>query len=92
MYQRYANPLQLLDQCLQCGAFFDFVIKLDEIRADEQLWEFYLHKIDDKSFDDFKASLISPDQEVGDQQTIVSDSADMLGNFIPEEVVTDGAI
>ena len=58
LFKRYASPFLLVDQMILTGNFTEFVAKLVELDADEKLWQFFLHKVDEeKSFNDWKASL-----------------------------------
>lgn len=54
------------------------------LENEKTLWEFYLHKVFDKSFEEFKNSIsgqIMPAKE--DVETTVKNSMDMLQNFNP---------
>ena len=59
MYKRYANPLELIDRMISNGRFEEFVIEIPGFRNEEEkeqtLWEFWLHRIHDRSFADFWA-------------------------------------
>lgn len=57
LFKRYASPFLLVDQMILTGNFTEFVAKLVELDADEELWQFFLHKVEGQSFNDWKASL-----------------------------------
>ena len=57
LFSRYASPFLLLDQMILTDRFSAFVSELLRIRNEEKdeqtLWEFFLHKVFDKSFYEF---------------------------------------
>lgn len=61
LFQRYANPMPLIDKMLMTGRFREFVDEFINIRNEEveekTLWELWLHKIFDKDFNEFRNSL-----------------------------------
>lgn len=57
LFKRYASPFLLVDQMILTGNFTEFVAKVVELDADEELWQFFLHKVEGQSFNDWKASL-----------------------------------
>lgn len=57
LFKRYASPFILVDQMILTGHFAEFVAKLVELDADEELWQFYLAKVEGQSFNDWKATL-----------------------------------
>ena len=57
LFKRYASPFLLVDQMILTGNFTEFVAKVVELDADERLWQFFLHKVEGQSFNDWKASL-----------------------------------
>ena len=64
LFKRYASPFLLVDQMILTGNFTEFVAKVVELDADERLWQFFLHKVDEeKSFNDWKASVVGQQVE-----------------------------
>lgn len=57
----------LIDKMLLSGRFSEFVDEIITIRNEEQeektLWEFYLHRVFEQSFQDFKNSLNTTTQK-----------------------------
>lgn len=87
LFKRYASPYLLVDEMILAGQFSDFVTRLTEYDADQNLWEFFLHKVDGQSFNDWKASLGAEQssQMSNDQiETTVNDSYFILNNFEPD--------
>lgn len=76
---------------IQSGRLFEFVREVIHIRNEEMeeetAWEFWLHKVFEQSWADFRASLndnstnAAPTHE--ELKKTVSDSAMMLMNFCP---------
>ena len=57
LYQRYSNPLTLLEQMLSCNRLAEFIdsaigFRYEEIQEKTQ-WEYYLHRVYDMSFESF---------------------------------------
>ena len=54
LFKRYANPFLLLDNMITTGRFLEFILELIDIQNDEKIHDVWIHKVFDKSFDDFK--------------------------------------
>lgn len=91
-YKRYANPSFLLNEYIKLGRFEEFVAELDEIRhkeiEDDTLWQFYLHKVFNVSYSEFKNANniheIEAKQQEIDFGTTIQDSYNILQNFHPD--------
>lgn len=57
VYHRYANPVPLLNEMIISGCFSELVETIMKEKETEQQWEYYLHKVWDKSFDDFRTQM-----------------------------------
>lgn len=86
--------MPLLDGMFGTGRlteFIDgFINTYNEEQEDKTLWEFWLHRVFDKSFADFRATIDgnghhaeAPTQE--DVKNIVSETKSILNNFVPTE-------
>lgn len=85
LFHRYASPFLLLDQIIPSGDLSDFISTVWEIRDEEMQWQYFLSKVFDKSFDDFREALKS--QKVMSQEeieTTIQDSMNIMNSFIPE--------
>lgn len=85
LFHRYASPFLLLDQIIPSGDLSDFISTVWEIRDEEMQWQYFLSKVFDKSFDDFREALKS--QKVMSQEeieTTIQDSINIMNSFIPE--------
>lgn len=76
---------------LEDGQFDEFISGLIRIRNDEQneqsAWEYYLHRIYDKSFSEFMESIkTAPDPEASKSnlEATISNNFEMMENFHPE--------
>ena len=85
LFHRYASPFLLLDQITPAGDLSEFVSTLWEIEEEEKEWQYFLAKVSDKSFSDFKESM-KPQQGMSKQEieTTISESMSMINSFIPE--------
>ena len=89
LFKRYASPFVLLDSLILTNSlnnfiddFFDFVI---EERKEKTEWEFFLHKVYDKSWGEFSDSIKqSNDQTPIDLGATLLKSKNILNNFTPE--------
>ena len=64
------------------GRLYEFVTEFINLENDRILWELYLHKVFDKSFEEFKSSF-AVTQPKEDIETTVKDSKSILESFIP---------
>lgn len=86
LYQRYGKPLELLQQMVETGQLCEFIDELGQIRNEElqekTKWEYYLHKVYDKSFEEFMKQIEEPTapEAMGKDRMveIVKDSLDIL--------------
>lgn len=86
LYQRYGNPLELLQQMVETGQLAGFITELVQIRNEElqekTMWEYYLHRVYDMTFDEFVQQNKEPEtpETMGKDRMveIVKDSLDIL--------------
>lgn len=85
LYSKYASPQFLIDELISNCDFFEWVIEFINAENDRQAWEVWLHKVFDKSFEDFKKSVGISQNEITEEQieTTVLDSKSLLSEFIP---------
>lgn len=94
LHQRYASPFSLLDEVIiQCqfNKWVErFLNKTAQEKDDTMLWEFFLHKIYDKSFAEWKAELNgkSPSSQQiamdeANKEKIIKQSQNILNGFMP---------
>ena len=87
LFQRYADPFSLIDGYIRTGRFCEFIDSFSGLYSESERWEYFLHKVWDKSYEEFKKSLQTTQdlQSMSDAaiETTVKNSLDILGNFIP---------
>lgn len=91
LFKRYADPFSFINGMILTGRFHEFVVSMWNTETKEQndreIWEFYLHRVLDKSFDDFKEELrINAENRNMSERTIettVQHSMNILQNFNP---------
>ncbi len=89
LYQRYSNPLELLQQMLVTEQLHDFICNFIRFRNEElnekTQWEYYLHKIYNMSFDDFVKSCsgdAEPEEaDMNEIEATVKNSQSILESF-----------
>lgn len=93
LFKRYANPFLFMDGMIRTGRFCFFVESFlkeihDELEEKTQ-WEFYLHRVFEGSFADFRAGIENDkqNQSMSEQamETTIKHSMNILQNFSPEK-------
>lgn len=84
MFQRYSNPLILIDKMILTGRFNEFVGEIITMRNEEQeektLWEFYIHRVFDQSFRDWRNSLsTTTTEEVPTEEELIATVTGSMG-------------
>jgi hypothetical protein len=93
LFKRYANPIPFVDGMIQTGRFQEFVVDLiktvNKEKEDQLDWEFFLHKVWEGSFKDFKddVDINKQNQAMSDQtvETTIKESMKILKNFNPNK-------
>lgn len=85
LFKKYASPFLLLDGMITTGRFSEFVDRFIEIHNEDTTWEFYLHKVQDKSYAEFKDEISIPVVTQADIETTVTDSINILNSFNPKQ-------
>lgn len=92
LFKRYASPFVLIDNLIltsSSSSFIDDFLNITKDEKEEQIrWEFFLHKVFDKSWKEFNDEVNQPiiDKEI-DLGATVKKSRNMLNNFTPESEV-----
>lgn len=93
LHKRYASPFSYLDSLISNGQFNEFVQfllnKVSEEKNDAMLWEFFLHKVYDKSFSEWKSELSSERgaadvMDEAKKEEIIARSSAILNGFQPK--------
>ena len=88
--KRYSNPVSLFDELIESNQFNDFIMTLNTKYIEDLEYELWLHKVYDKSFEEFKKDIsISRDAQAGymneeDVKATVKKSNEILSNFTPQ--------
>lgn len=94
LFKRYADPFSLLNGYIQTSRFCEFINTFCKQKVEDDRWEFYLHKVWDKTFTEYCEELqVSQDLQQmseSDMEATVKKSMAILGNFNPE--VEEGEI
>ena len=89
LFKRYADPFSLMNGYIGTSRMCEFVHAFARQKKEDEKWEFYLHKVWNKSWDDFCQQTQTSQGELGmseeDVETILKESIDILGNFNPDE-------
>ena len=90
LFNRYANPYIFLDSMLESGCFDEAVSKIWKFDQEDISWEYFLHKVWDKSFDEFKNEISLENEseiQIVNKEVIgatVIKSKNILDGFTPE--------
>ena len=90
LFTRYASPFVLLDGLILTNSLNNFVDEffniVNEERKEKSQWEFFLHKVYDKSWSEFSNEMKqSENQKPIDLGATLVKSKNMLNNFTPTE-------
>ena len=89
LFKRYASPFTLLDGYIKTSRFCEFIHAFVKEAKEEEKWEFFLHKVWDKTYDEFNEALqISQNEQALTEEDIkatVKKSMSILGNFNPNK-------
>lgn len=91
--KRYANPCFFMDGMIQTGRFCEFVDEfvqtVNEEEAEKKEWEFFLHKVWDGSFGEFREEIKNNRENQtmseGTIETTIKHTQNILRNFNPEK-------
>lgn len=80
----------LLNEVIVAGRLSEFIDLVIKKREEERDWEYYLHRIFDKSFNDFVNEMETETQtrQTFDVETTIQNSIDIANmdfNFIPDK-------
>lgn len=101
LFQRYANPFPLLDGMISTGRLCEFVEEFIKTHNEEEehktAWDFWLHKISNQSWEEFRESLNHTENiEAAPTQTEMEEtvraSFAMLSGFSLRGGAQDGTI
>jgi hypothetical protein len=88
LFSKYASPFIFIDQMILNGTLCEMIDEIWKIEDDKKLWDFYLHKVHDKSFDEFVNSIRGNHESKSEPEqleTTVKESYSILAGFIPTE-------
>lgn len=93
LHKRYASPWAFMDGMIQTCRFREFVMEflrtVNEEQEEQTEWEFYLHKVWEGTFSDFKASIDTnkQNQQMSERtiEATIMNSMDILKNFNPDQ-------
>lgn len=85
LFKRYASPYLLVDEMLEIGQFSDFISEVIRMKDEDEQWEFFLHKVINQSFAEFRDSITMTNNKVtqSEIETTINDSYTILKNFEP---------
>ena len=87
LFTRYASPFLLLDNYIAQGRLVEFVLSIIDKTNEAKIYDYWLHKVFDKSFDEFKKLVMSNNEIVEDDnenaEETIRESMNILNNFIP---------
>ena len=89
LFKRYASPFSLIDGYIQTSRLCEFVHAFIEQKSEDDRWEYFLHKVWDKTYSEFCEALQTY-QELkamsdDDIEATIKKSMNILGNFNPEQ-------
>ena len=86
LFTRYASPFVLLDGLILTNSLYNFISDFLGFVRENDEWEFFLHKVDDKSWSEFSNDIEQAEnQKPIDLGATLMKSKTMLNNFTPTE-------
>lgn len=87
LFEKYADPFPLLTGYIQTSRFCEFVETFCEQKIEDDRWEYFLHKVWDKSYAEF-CEVLNTTQDLqemseDDMEATVKMSMEILNNFNP---------
>lgn len=83
--KRYTSPFELLDMLIEQSSLSGFILDLNRIRTEEQVWDVWLYKCTDKNFEDFRRSVLgSGSSKSGDSKTDIAKAVESSRNALAE--------
>lgn len=89
--KRYsASPFLMLEEYIEAGCFAEFIENLIDIvneeTENETLWDFYLHKVHDKTYQAFLDEIKSKpvEEKPVDFGAVINESMNILEGYVPE--------
>ena len=85
--KRYGgSPFFILDRYIELNRLSEFIYEVWSIHNEEEIFDIWLHKVDDKSYQDFRDSLIPP-KPVNKEEVVktIEDSTNILKGFTLQE-------
>lgn len=89
IFKRYSDPFSFVDSMLDYGSFSDSINRLFELNNNDVLWDFFLHKVFDKSYEEFRSmnsdnhSLVNKVMTRAEFDTTVAMSKSILDSIDP---------
>ena len=89
LFKRYASPFSLMDGYIQTSRMCEFIRAFVEQKTEDDKWEYFIHKVWDKSYSEF-CEVLRTSQELqelseDDIEATIRKSMNILGNFNPEQ-------
>ena len=88
MFKRYSSPFIFLDALISNCGLSKGVTEIWQFKNEDDEWQFFLHKVFDKTFDEFRGSIKTAEPQkvtFEDVETTVNTSKSMLQGFNPYE-------
>ena len=88
IFKRYSNPFSLIDPLIETNQFSDFIDTFNEKVVEDMEFDYWLHKVYDKSFNDFKKQIhdtVNVEANMSEEEikATLNKSNEMLTNFNP---------
>lgn len=89
--KRYASPFVLIDEMIQAGRFYDFVVEVNSIiyeeKQEEIYWDIWLHKIFNQTWDEWREYIRNRSEAQNvtelDLEATITASYELLNGFNP---------
>lgn len=89
LFKRYASPYSFIQGMIDTGRFekfvTNFVLTVNKEKSDKTDWEFFLHKVFDKSYNEWQEEVrtVNKNQQISavDVETTIKHTNDIINQF-----------
>lgn len=89
LFKRYASPFLLVDEMIRTRQLSDFILTMIKKENEQTQWEFWLHKVFDMGFDEYKEKCKQNNKQSfemtkGQVDATINKSRGLLKKFSPK--------
>lgn len=87
VFKKYASPFLLLDNYIKTNRLLEFVLNFIDKDNEERVYDIWLHKVHDKTYEDFKNEVMTQSKVQAttkeEMSVVVNKNMNLLEDFKP---------